>query len=142
MYVDITALDRWVLAGLQKAGIPRLLGTDSGTGGVRVIPGCSIRDELRMLVANGFASYAPSQTGMVIAATVVERMRRGGDFGTIEEGKRADLISVQDNPLEDITTMKAARRYGSRPMVRKGDACQADRAGSQIRKVHRIEEVS
>jgi imidazolonepropionase-like amidohydrolase len=29
-----------------------------------------------------------------------------GDFGTIEVGKRADLILVRGNPLEDITTIK------------------------------------
>lgn len=107
MCVDITALDRCVLVGLQEPGILLLLGTDAGGGGTDVVPGYSTHDERRILVANGFASYAALQTGMVNAAIVVERTRGGGDFGTIEEGKRADLISVQDNPLDDITSMKA-----------------------------------
>ena len=107
MCVDITALDRCVLAGLQEAGILPLLGTDSGGGGTGVVPGYSTHDERRTPVANGFTSYGAFLTGMVSAAIVVERMRGGGDFGTIEEGQRADLISVQDNPLEDITTIKA-----------------------------------
>jgi imidazolonepropionase-like amidohydrolase len=33
-------------------------------------------------------------------------MTGDGNFGTIEEGKRADLILTRDNPLEDITTIK------------------------------------
>jgi imidazolonepropionase-like amidohydrolase len=42
----------------------------------------------------------------VNAAKVVERMTGEGDFGTIEIGKRADLILVRGNPLEDITAIK------------------------------------
>ena len=29
-----------------------------------------------------------------------------GDFGTIEEGKRADLILVRGNPLEDLGNIR------------------------------------
>ena len=33
-------------------------------------------------------------------------MNGNGDFGTIEIGKRADLILVNDNPLEDVANIK------------------------------------
>jgi hypothetical protein len=99
-------VDRWLLAGLREARILLLLGTDSGTGGMGIVPGYSIHDELRILVENGFSPYEAIATGTVNAAVVVERMTGDGNFGTIEEGKRADLILVRDNPLEDITTIK------------------------------------
>jgi len=99
-------IDRWVLVGLQKSGILLLLGTDSGTGGMGIVPGFSIHDELRILVENGFSPYEALATGTINAAIVVERMTGEGNFGTIEEGKRADLILVKENPLEDITTIK------------------------------------
>lgn len=99
-------IDRWVLVGLEKAGILLLLGTDSGTGGMGIVPGYSIHDELRILVEDGFSPYKALATGTVNAAIVVERMTGDGDFGTIEVGKRADLILVRDNPLEDITTIE------------------------------------
>jgi len=100
------SIDRWILAGLHQAGIPLLLGTDSGTGGMGIVPGFSIHDELRILVNNGFSPYEAIATGTVNASIVVERITGDGDFGTIEVGKRADLILVRDNPLEDITTIE------------------------------------
>ena len=99
-------IDRWVLVGLQKAGILLLLGTDSGTGGMGIAPGYSIHDELRVLIENGFSPYEAIAAGTVNASIVVEKMTGDGDFGTIEMGKRADLILVRDNPLEDITTIE------------------------------------
>jgi imidazolonepropionase-like amidohydrolase len=99
-------VDRWLLVGLHDAGILLLLGTDSGTGGMGIVPGYSIHDELRILVENGFSPYKALVTGTVNAALVAERMTGHGDFGTIEEGKRADLILVRDNPLQDITTLE------------------------------------
>mgnify|MGYP001206375030 FL=1 len=100
------AVDRWLLTGLQEAGVLLLLGTDSGTGGMGIVPGYSLHDELRILVENGFSPYQAIATGTVNAAAVVERMTGDGNFGTIEEGKRADLILVRDNPLEDVTAIK------------------------------------
>jgi hypothetical protein len=99
-------VDRWVLAGLHDAGVLLLLGTDSGTGGMGIVPGYSIHDELRILVENGFSPYEAIAAGTVNAALVVERMAGEGNFGTVEDGKRADLILVQDNPLEDVSTIR------------------------------------
>lgn len=99
-------IDRWVLKNLHDAGILLLLGTDSGTGGMGIVPGYSIHDELRILVENGFSPYEAIATGTVNAAIVVERMTGDGDFGTIKIGKRADLIMVRENPLEDVATIK------------------------------------
>jgi len=99
-------IDRWVLKSLHDAGVILLLGTDSGTGGMGIVPGYSIHDELRILIENGFSPFEALATGTVNAAIVVERMTGEGDFGTIEIGKRADLILVRENPLEDVTTIK------------------------------------
>jgi hypothetical protein len=99
-------IDRWVLAGLRDAGVLLLLGTDSGTGGMGIVPGYSIHDELRILVENGFSPYEAIAAGTVNAALVVGWMTGEGNFGTVEEGKQADLILVKDNPLEDVATIR------------------------------------
>jgi imidazolonepropionase-like amidohydrolase len=114
------SIDRWILAGLHQAGIPLLLATDSGTGGMGIVPGFSIHDELRILVENGFSPYEAISAGTVNAAKVIEAMVGEGDFGTIEVGQRADLILVKNNPLEDVANIKdlhgvmAAGRWYSR----------------------------
>ncbi|OQY17783.1 MAG: hypothetical protein B6I34_11680 [Anaerolineaceae bacterium 4572_32.1] len=95
-----------MLGSLHDAGVLLLLGTDSGTGGMGIVPGYSIHDELRILVENGFSPYEAIAAGTVNAAIVVERMGGDGDFGAIQVGKRADLILVRDNPLEDVSTIK------------------------------------
>jgi len=99
-------IDRWVLKSLHDAGVILLLGTDSGTGGMGIVPGYSIHDELRILIENGFSPFEALATGTVNAAIVVERMTGEGDFGTIEVGKRADFLLVRENPLDDVTTIK------------------------------------
>jgi imidazolonepropionase-like amidohydrolase len=98
--------DRWILAGLHEAGVQLLLGTDA-IGGIGIVPGFSIHDELRILVENGFTPYEALLTGTVNADRVIERMTGEGNFGTIEIGNRADLILVSGNPLEDISTIRA-----------------------------------
>jgi hypothetical protein len=132
------AIDRWLLTELQEAGILLLLGTDSGTGGMGIVPGYSIHDELRILVENGFSPYDAIASGTVDAAVVVERMTGDGDFGTIEEGKRADLILVEGNPLEDITTireplgvMAAGRWYSQEALARMIEPARQRTAGSE-----------
>ena len=99
-------IDRWILQGLHAGNVLLLLGTDSGTGGMGIVPGYSIHDELRILVENGFMPYEALKTGTVNAAIVVDRMTGDGNFGTIEVGNRADLILVAGNPLENLEILR------------------------------------
>jgi len=99
-------LDKFLLNELHQAGIPVLLSSDAGTAEMGVVPGFSIHDELGILVENGFTPYEAIAAGTVNASKVVEAMLGEDDFGTIEGGKRADLILINGNPLEDVTNIK------------------------------------
>jgi hypothetical protein len=99
-------VDRILLKYLKEAGVQVVLGTDAGTGWMGLVPGFSIHEELRILTENGFTPYEAIKTGTVNAALVVEKMNGEGDFGTIEIDKRADLILVKNNPLEDVANIK------------------------------------
>ncbi len=36
----------------------------------------------------------------------VERMGKDGNFGTIEVGNRADLVLLENNPLDDVSNTR------------------------------------
>jgi hypothetical protein len=98
--------DRMVLDKLREAEVPLLLAPDSGGRELCVVPGYSTHDELRVLTEYGFTPYEAIVTATVNAAKGVEAMTGEGDLGTIQVGKRADLILVRENPLEDVAHIK------------------------------------
>lgn len=99
-------MDKKLLQELKKAGIPLLLSTDAGTGLMGIVPGFSLHDELQILIENGFTPYEAIFAGTVQASKVIEAITGDNNFGTIEVGKKADLILVRYNPLQDIKNIK------------------------------------
>ena len=94
--------DLMLLHHLKEAGVPLILGTDAGSGGMGLVPGFSVHEELRVLAQNGFTPYEAIKTATIDAANVVQNMSGKSDFGTITVGKRADLILVDGNPFNNI----------------------------------------
>jgi hypothetical protein len=80
---------------LRDAGAPLLLGTDSGNP--FVVAGVSAHEELALLVASGLSPFEALAAATRNAAEYLE-----DDAGTIEVGKRADLLLLAGNPLEDV----------------------------------------
>jgi imidazolonepropionase-like amidohydrolase len=82
---------------LSDAGVRIAFGTDSGAQPVR-IPGFAEHRELELMVRAGLTpSQALSAAGRGSAA-----MLGLSDRGTLEKGKKADLLVLAANPLEDI----------------------------------------
>jgi hypothetical protein len=85
----------------HQAGVLFLAGTDSG-GVPYVYFGSSLHDELALLVRAGFTSLQALQ-----AATRDPAHFLGlEDIGTVEPGKRADLVLLRADPLVDIRNTK------------------------------------
>ncbi len=81
----------------HKAGLLFLAGTDSG-GVPYLYFGSSLHDELALLVSAGFTPMQALQ-----AATRDPAQFLGlEDTGTLEPGKRADLVLLRANPLADV----------------------------------------
>ena len=99
-------LNLMLLHQLHQREVPLLLGTDCGTDLMGLVPGFSVHHELRILTEHGLTPFEAIKTGTVNAARVVEAMTGEGSFGTVEVGKRADLLLVQGNPLEDVTNVR------------------------------------
>jgi imidazolonepropionase-like amidohydrolase len=102
-------IDRLFLKQLKQSRVPLLLATDAGTGGMGLVPGFSIHDELRILVENGFTPYEAIATGTKNISPVIRKMTGQGNLGTIALGNRADLLLVDRNPLEDVANIRNPR---------------------------------
>ena len=89
----------------RNAGVRLLTGTDAMNPSV--VPGFSLHDELRELVAAGLTPYEALRAATANAA---EFLKAAEEFGTIAVGRRADVILVDGNPLDDVTM--ASRRTG------------------------------
>ena len=86
-----------MLKSCHKNGVLIVLGTDSRW--MNDVHGFAVHDELKLLVENGLSNYEALQTATRNAAISVNAIN---DWGTIKEGKRADLLLLDKNPLEDI----------------------------------------
>jgi imidazolonepropionase-like amidohydrolase len=100
---------------LHDAGAGLLLGSDAGVSGM--VPGFSIHRELEALVKAGLTPYEALATGTRNAATYFGTLN---STGTIAVGKRADLVLLQGNPLQDIrnTGQPAGVMIGGRWVAR------------------------
>jgi hypothetical protein len=101
----VIELRRKILKGLRDAGCKIALGTDSPQ--VFSVPGFSIHREMQAMVATGFTPFEVLQSG---TRNVAEYFGTLAQSGTVEQGKRADLLLLDGNPLQDISN--AARRSG------------------------------
>lgn len=106
-YVVFSDLGKILCQEMQRNGIKLVLGTDVGPTYLSLAPGFSVHDELKILTENGFTSYEALLTSTRNASEVAARMTGRNEFGTIEVGKRADLVLVESNPLIDL---ECARR--------------------------------
>ena len=90
--------NRTLASALHKAGVPIMAGTDA-LGLPFVIPGTSLHKELRLLEESGLTPYEVLQAATTIPSKF---LGKENEFGTIAPGKRADLLLVEGNPLEDL----------------------------------------
>jgi imidazolonepropionase-like amidohydrolase len=86
-----------VASAAYREGVPFLAGTDSG-GVPYLYYGFSLHDELALLVEAGFTPIQALQAATLDPA----RFLGFPDSGTIEVGKRADLVLLTADPLADI----------------------------------------
>jgi imidazolonepropionase-like amidohydrolase len=82
---------------LHRARVTLLAGTDNFDA--FVIPGFSLHQELELLVRSRLSPLDALRAATVYAARF---LGRHNDTGTVAVGKRADLVVLDANPLEDI----------------------------------------
>jgi imidazolonepropionase-like amidohydrolase len=88
---------------LSDAGARILAGTDEPLSGL--VPGYSLVREIELLHDAGLTPYQALRS----ATRAPHEMLGHTDMGTLEVGKRAELILVDENPLEHLSTLHAVR---------------------------------
>ncbi len=101
LYLD---LRKRVLKELSDAGAGILMGTDSPQ--LFNVPGFALHRELQVMSDAGMSNYEILKSGTVtVGEYVASHLGLDGDFGTIAEGQRADLVLLGSNPLVDLANL-------------------------------------
>lgn len=93
----VVDFNRRLVRAFVEAGVPVVPGTDALVPGV--VPGFTLHEELQALVSAGMTNEQA-----LMAATYMSAKWLGvaEERGTVSPGKRADLMLLNANPLEDI----------------------------------------
>ena len=102
---DKLPFEQHAVKALADAGAGLLLGTDMGNP--FVLAGFTLHEELGYLVGAGLTPYQALRAGTSDAARC---MRAQEEWGSIAVGRRADLLLLAANPLDDVSN--AAKRVG------------------------------
>ncbi|MEW6733672.1 MAG: amidohydrolase family protein, partial [Acidobacteriota bacterium] len=95
---------RSLVGAIHQAGVKLMAGTDAIDG--YVLPGLSLHQELALMVEAGLTPMEALQTATYNPAKYLGMLN---SIGTIEQGKIADLVLLEANPLENINnTQKIA----------------------------------
>jgi imidazolonepropionase-like amidohydrolase len=89
-----------MVKGLHEAGARLIVGTDCPIP--FEVPGFSLHGELQNFVDAGLTPYAALKAATRDAAELLDAL---DEFGTVAVGRRADLILVEANPLDDVANV-------------------------------------
>lgn len=94
---SLFSADQHLVGLMFKSGVPLMAGTDAMNP--FCFPGFSLHDELALLVESGLTPLAALQAATLNPARF---LGRSDDQGTIDPGKRANLVLLDADPLTDI----------------------------------------
>ena len=94
---EARALNNAIVKALHDGGAHLLLGTDAVKPSI--LPGFSLQEELEKFVATGMTPYEAIRASTSDAAKFFHQENQ---FGVVATGRRADLLLVEANPLEDV----------------------------------------
>ena len=87
-----------IILNLYNANAKLVAGTDAGNLPL-LIPGYSLHRELKIMNEIGIPTYEVLKMTTINAALA---MNKEAEFGTVDVGKRADLLLLNANPLDNI----------------------------------------
>jgi hypothetical protein len=100
------ALDHRTFLMAARAGVPILASSDASFANPWLFHGFSLLDELDLYVAIGLTPREALYTATVAPPRFFDLLDQDG---TIAPGRRADLVLLDANPLEDLATLRRPR---------------------------------
>jgi imidazolonepropionase-like amidohydrolase len=94
---DRMETNRKVVHALNEAGVPIVAGSDTG------LIGYGLDRELELYVQAGMSPMAAIQSATIVPARA---MKMAAETGSVEVGKRADLVLVSGDPLTNISDIR------------------------------------
>jgi imidazolonepropionase-like amidohydrolase len=97
-----------VTAMMFRAGVPLLAGSDRGPAGTDPFfaPGFALHDEIELMVSAGLPVPAVLRIATLAAA---QFFGRDNELGSVSEGKLADLVLLDADPLQSIRNTRLIR---------------------------------
>jgi imidazolonepropionase-like amidohydrolase len=106
-----------ITLNLHRSGAPVIAGTDSGNL-FFLVPGVSLYKELLLLNKIGIPAYDVLK---MATSNASKAMGRDNEFGVIAVGSRADLILLENNPLDDLVNLNKKKGVMFRGIYFPGD---------------------
>lgn len=97
-----------MIRALHKAGVRIVAGTD------QAVPGHSLHREIELYVQAGFTPLEAIQAATLVPAQVMGLEK---EVGTVEVGKRGDLVLLDANPLEKISNIRGVEYVVARGVL-------------------------
>lgn len=112
-------IDRFVDA--YRGGVRFAAGSDNGSP---VAPHPDIATELEIFVRVGLSPYEALKSATITASQLLDL---NNEIGTIEVGKRADLVVLRDDPLRNISAVR-----GVEAVIKDGKAYWVDESDDRV----------
>jgi hypothetical protein len=99
-YRQLYDYDLKMVGLFRQAGVKIIAGDDLGGGWI--VPGFGLHGEFRELAKAGLSPLEVLQTATLNGAAF---LRRTDTMGTVEEGKNADLVLLEANPIDGVENL-------------------------------------
>ena len=113
---ELFSLQSTLVKMFKQAGVAMVAGSDFGGGWC--VPGASLHQEFELLSEAGLS---PLEILQMTTLNGAKFLRREASMGTVEEGKNADLVLLDADPLADVRNLKKIHA-----VVRAGTPCSKD----------------
>ena len=90
-----------IIKKLYESGVNIVSGTDAGIG--ITLPGFSIHNELEFYKQAGMSNYEALKTATINPSKTHDFLK---NLGSIEEGKVANFLILDENPLDELKTLQ------------------------------------